>query len=82
MISAPFSFGSQPQNRPHESSAHSPPRTVPKKLKNMAKQSHAIDHATRFLGLRRVQRSRERAAQDKEPESQLPGEERRRIAQP
>ena len=39
MISAPFSFGSQPQKRPHESSAHRPPSTVPTKLKKIAKHS-------------------------------------------
>ena len=38
MIKAPFSLGSQPQKRPHESSAHRPPSTVPKKLKKIAKR--------------------------------------------
>ena len=35
---APFSLGSHPQKRPHESSAHKPPSTVPTKLSNKAKQ--------------------------------------------
>ena len=39
MIRAPFSLGSQPQKRPHESSAHRPPSTVPTKLKRIAKQT-------------------------------------------
>ena len=39
MISAPFSFGSQPQKRPQLSSAHKPPSTVPTKLKKMPKHS-------------------------------------------
>ena len=30
---APFSFGSQPQNRPQDWSAQIPPKTVPNKLK-------------------------------------------------
>src|SRR5438094_9103859 len=34
---APFSFGSQPQNRPHDWSAQIPPSTVPTKLNNIAK---------------------------------------------
>jgi hypothetical protein len=38
MRSAPFSFGSQPQNRPQDWSAQMPPSTVPTKLKNRAKQ--------------------------------------------
>jgi hypothetical protein len=38
MSSAPFSFGSQPQNRPQDWSAQIPPRTVPTKLKKSAKQ--------------------------------------------
>ena len=38
MISAPFSFGSQPQNRPQDWSAQMPPRTVPMKLNSVAKQ--------------------------------------------
>src|SRR5688500_1238488 len=38
MISAPFSLGSQPQNRPHESSAHRPPSTVPTNDSMIAKQ--------------------------------------------
>ena len=29
IISAPFSFGSQPQKRPHDSFAQMPPRIVP-----------------------------------------------------
>src|SRR5436190_20229932 len=36
---APFSFGSQPQKRPHDWSAQIPPRTVPTKLKRVAKQT-------------------------------------------
>ena len=32
------SFGSQPQKRPHDWSAQIPPRTVPTKLKSVAKQ--------------------------------------------
>ena len=32
-------LGSQPQKRPHESSAHRPPSTVPTKLKKIAKHS-------------------------------------------
>ena len=36
---APFSFGSQPQNRPHDWSAQMPPSTVPTKLSSMAKQT-------------------------------------------
>ena len=36
--SAPFSLGSQPQNRPQDWSAQMPPSTVPTKLKNSAKQ--------------------------------------------
>src|SRR5437764_9994370 len=36
---APFSFGSQPQKRPHDWSAQIPPRTVPIKLKREAKQT-------------------------------------------
>ena len=39
MIRAPFSFGSQPQKRPQDWSAQIPPRTVPTKLKNVAKQT-------------------------------------------
>ena len=39
MISAPFSFGSQPQKRPHYWSAQMPPRTVPMKLNRVAKQT-------------------------------------------
>ena len=38
IIIAPFSFGSQPQNLPQLSSAQRPPRTVPMKLKKIAKQ--------------------------------------------
>src|SRR5439155_25433824 len=41
IINAPFSFGSQPQNRPHDWSAQMPPRTVPTKLNNVAKQTMA-----------------------------------------
>src|SRR6201989_1087560 len=37
--SAPFSFGSQPQNRPHDWSAQIPPRIVATKLNNVAKQT-------------------------------------------
>ena len=36
--SAPFSFGSQPQNRPQDWSAQMPPRIVPTKLNSVAKQ--------------------------------------------
>src|SRR5437764_1358299 len=36
---APFSLGSQPQNRPHDWSAQIPPSTVPTKLKSVAKQT-------------------------------------------
>ena len=39
MISAPFSFGSQPQKRPHDWSAQMPPSTVPTKLNSVAKQT-------------------------------------------
>jgi len=39
IISAPFSFGSQPQKRPQLSSAQRPPSTVPMKLKKSAKQT-------------------------------------------
>ena len=39
MSSAPFSFGSQPQNRPQDWSAQMPPRTVPTKLNSVAKQT-------------------------------------------
>ena len=39
MRSAPFSFGSQPQKRPQDWSAQMPPRTVPTKLKSVAKQT-------------------------------------------
>lgn len=34
---APFSFGSQTQNRPHESFAHTPPRIVPTTLNTRLK---------------------------------------------
>ena len=37
MINAPFSLGSQPQNRPQDWSAQIPPSTVPVKLNNVAK---------------------------------------------
>ena len=36
---APFSFGSQPQNRPQLWSAQMPPSTVPTKLSSVAKQT-------------------------------------------
>ncbi len=36
---APFSFGSHPQNRPHDWSAQMPPSTVPTKLNSVAKHS-------------------------------------------
>ncbi len=36
--SAPFSFGSQPQNRPQDWSAQMPPKTVPTKLNRVVKQ--------------------------------------------
>ena len=39
MISAPFSFGSQPQNRPQDWSAQMPPSTVPVKLNKVAKHT-------------------------------------------
>src|SRR5580704_2417824 len=37
--SAPFSFGSQPQNRPHDWSAQIPPRIVATRLNKVAKQT-------------------------------------------
>ena len=36
MSRAPFSFGSQPQKRPHDWSAHMPPVTVPMNEKSRA----------------------------------------------
>src|ERR1700719_2951629 len=36
---APFSFGSQPQNRPQDWSAQIPPRIVATRLNNVAKQT-------------------------------------------
>ena len=39
MSRAPFSFGSQPQKRPHDWSAQMPPSTVPTKLSSVAKQT-------------------------------------------
>ncbi len=39
MISAPFSFGSQPQKRPHDWSAQMPPSTVPMRLNSVAKHT-------------------------------------------
>ena len=39
MMRAPFSFGSQPQNRPQDWSAQMPPSMVPTKLKSVAKQT-------------------------------------------
>ena len=38
-MSAPFSFGSQPQNRPHAWSPQIPPVTVPVNEKSSAKQT-------------------------------------------
>ena len=39
IISAPFSFGSHPQNLPHDWSAQMPPKMVPIKLNNRLKQT-------------------------------------------
>src|SRR5580704_12952879 len=39
MRRAPFSFGSQPQNRPQDWSAQIPPRIVATRLNNVAKQT-------------------------------------------
>src|SRR6266436_2944171 len=51
--SAPFSFGSQPQNRPQDWSAQIPPRTVPVKLNSVAKQTIAYTILARALPVSR-----------------------------
>ena len=42
--SAPFSFGSQPQNRPQDWSAQIPPRIVPTKLNKRGEADDAVNH--------------------------------------
>ena len=49
MMRAPFSLGSQPQNRPHDWSAQIPPNTVPTKLNSVAKHRMPYTMRDRLL---------------------------------
>ena len=76
---APFSFGSQPQKRPHDWSAQMPPSTVPTKLASVPKQTIAVDDLSQRLFERAGQQTG-RQPHDDINDAEQAGAERRRVA--
>ena len=78
-MSAPFSFGSQPQKRPHDWSAQMPPRIGADETAERGEAHDAVDHAGQRVGRVFVERRGEHAADDVD-EREKSREERRGVA--